>query len=530
MSLLYQALLLFCNTGRTCGTLAFTTACIALFAMPQIGRADVKLPAVFSDHAVLQRDMPVPVWGTAEAGEAVTVMIAGQTHKTKGDDTGHWRVTLQPLKVGAPLRLVVEGKNRLQRIDLLVGDVWLCSGQSNMEWEVGNAFNGDLDMETANYPQIRMLTIDTPASQTPLEDFDDTWHVCSPETVETFSAVGYYFGREIYEHVHVPIGLIDNSWGGSACEAWIPREKLEGNPLYEPLLKRWDKRVADFKAASAAASAPNDAPSPPAARVRAGRDGRGVLSNPLGSQVMPANLYNSRIRTILPFAIRGTIWYQGEENADRAYQYREMFPLMVKTWREEWKQGDFPFYWAQLADYMDESEVPGESAWAELREAQSMALEKIPNSGQAVIIDLGDTADIHPRNKFDVARRLARIALARDYGREELVYRSPRFESMEIQGDRILLRFKDVDRGLKKWDNERVQGFAIAGSDRAWVWCEARIVAPDQVQVRSDAVPDPIAVRYAWSDNPVANLYNMAGLPVTPFRTDDWTGVTAEKK
>jgi sialate O-acetylesterase len=295
-------------------------------------------------------------------------------------------------------------------------------------------------------------------------------------------------------------------------------------------LKRWDKRVADYQAAIATASAPNAAPDPVAVKRRAGRDGSVPVYNPFGSEEMPANLYNSRMCPVMPFGIRGVIWYQGEENADRAYQYREMFPLMVKTWREKWGQGDFPFYWAQLADYMDEVDQPGESAWAELREAQTRALDSIPNSGQAVVIDLGDAADIHPRNKLDVGRRLARIALARDYGREDLVYQSPRFESMEIQGDRVLLRFKDVDRGLKKWDSEKVHGFALAGEDRVWVWCEARIVAPDQIQVRSDVVPDPVAVRYAWSDNPAANLYNMTGLPVTPFRTDDWPGVTADKK
>jgi sialate O-acetylesterase len=231
----------------------------------------------------------------------------------------------------------------------------------------------------------------------------------------------------------------------------------------------------------------------------------------------------------LPYAIRGAIWYQGESNAGRAYQYREMFPLMISTWREAWGQGNFPFYFVQLADFMPEKTEPGESEWAELREAQTMTQDKLPNTGQAVIIDIGDAADIHPRNKLEVARRLARWALAKDYGKD-IVAASPRYESIEKDDDKIIVKFEDVGGGLRTFDNNKIEGFAIAGEDRKWVWADARIVGKDRVEVRSDKVADPVAVRYAWADNPVCNLYNQVGLPVTPFRTDDWPGKTAEAR
>jgi sialate O-acetylesterase len=240
----------------------------------------------------------------------------------------------------------------------------------------------------------------------------------------------------------------------------------------------------------------------------------------------PANLYNARIMPVLGYAIRGAIWYQGESNAARAFQYREMFPLMIKTWREDWKQGDFPFYWVQLADFMDEKAEPGDSAWAELREAQTMTQDELPNTGQAVIIDIGEGSDIHPRNKLEVAQRLARHALANDYGRQGLVCDSPRYESMQVNDGKITVKFKDTGGGLRAVDAKEVQGFAIAGEDKKWHPAVATIIGPDQVDVSSSEVPKPVAVRYAWADNPVCNLYNKTDLPVTPFRTDDWKGVT----
>lgn len=492
-------------------------------------RADVKLPAMFTDHAVLQRDMPVPVWGWAAPGEEVHVAIAGQTHKTKADDKGNWQVALEPLKVGEPLKLVVEGKNRLEVNDILVGEVWLCSGQSNMEWPVTLSTNSDLEIAGANHPQIRLVRVKEPGNQASVEDFDGEWKVCAPESIGGFSAVGYFFGRELHDQLGVPIGLVDDSWGGSACEAWIPRERLEGNPLYDELVKQWDERVKAFddkkweaeqsewrKQAAETRKAGKPAPARPKASL-----------DVAAGNARPGNLYHGRIEPVMPYAIRGAIWYQGESNAGRAYQYRDMFPLMITSWREEWKQGDFPFYWVQLADFMAEKPEPGDSAWAELREAQTMTQDKLPNADEAVIIDIGEAADIHPRNKVEVGRRLARLALVRDYAKK-FDSQSPRYESMEKQGDKIVLKFKDVGSGLRTLDAAAVQGFAVAGADKKWHWAEAKIEKPDRIEVSCKDVKEPVAVRYAWADNPVCNVYSESLLPLTPFRTDDWEGVTAK--
>jgi sialate O-acetylesterase len=489
---------------------------VALCAAP--ARANVKLPAMFTDHAVLERDMPVPVWGLADPGEEVTVTIAGQTQKTKADDKGKWRVTLEPLKVGKPLTLVVEGKNRLERKDILVGEVWLCSGQSNMEFPLAMTNDGDLEVSAAHHPDIRIVRVKEPGSQKPVEDFKGEWKLCNPKDIGGFSAVGYYFGRELHDQLRVPIGLIDDSWGGSACEAWIRRDRMEGNPLYDGLIKKSDDTVKNWDKASAAGKK-----APP---------NRRPTENPATGNQRPANLYHARLEPVMPYAIRGVIWYQGETNAGRAYQYREMFPLMIRSWREDWKEGEFPFYWVQLADFMDEKSEPKDSAWAELREAQTMTLDKLPKTGQAVIIDLGEAADIHPKKKLDVGRRLARIALANDYGKN-VASKSPRYDSMEKHGDKIIVKFKDVGGGIHNVDAKEVEGFAIAGADKKFVWAKAKIIPPangakaDSVEVWSDDVSDPVAVRYAWADNPVCNLYNDALLPVTPFRTDDWKGITA---
>ncbi len=508
-------------------------AILTLCALP--ARANVKLPAMFTDHAVLQRDMPVPVWGSAEPGEEVTVTIAGQTHKTKADDKGKWHITLDKLSVGEPLTLVAEGKNRVEVKDILVGEVWLCSGQSNMEFALARSNDGDLEVSAANHPNIRIVRVKGPGSQKPVEDFKGQWEVCSPETVPVFSAVGYFFGRELHDQLGVPIGLIDDSWGGSSCEAWIRRDRMEGNPLYADLLKKWDDQVknwdeAKWKADLAAAKKK-------AAKARAAGQpaplNRPPAEPPATGNHRPANLYHGRLEPVMPYAIRGVIWYQGEANTLRAYQYREMFPLMIQSWREDWKQGDFPFYWVQLADFKDEKAQPSDSDWAELREAQTMTQDRLPKTGQAVIINIGEGADIHPHNKLEVGRRLARLALAHDYGKD-IPCQSPRYESMKKDGDKIMVKFKDVGGGIRTLDSKDVKGFAIAGADKKFVWADAKLIEPkkggkyDSVEVWSKDVPDPVAVRYAWADNPVCNLYNDILLPVTPFRTDDWPGITAD--
>jgi sialate O-acetylesterase len=522
---------------RHCG-IVFTSAIFICFC-PRFASAEVKLPSIFTDHMVLQRNMAVPVWGWATPGEAVTVTIAGQVHKAIADEAGNWRVTLDPLSESSPLTMVAAcTKNQLKVSDILVGEVWICSGQSNMECRLLDTQDADLEVETANYPEIRLVKVANQGSHTLLKDFNGHWDVCSPNTVGDFSAVGYYFALELWKHLHVPIGMIDNSWGGSSCESWISRDRLAGKLWYAGQLEHWDQVCADFdepklqadyerrlglwkqQVAEARQSRQPEPPQP------AGYE------NPFADQLHPSNLYNSRIKPIASYGIRGVIWYQGEANVNRGYQYREMFPTMIQNWRDDWGLGDFPFYWVQLANYLPSQSAPGESAWAELREAQTMTQDRLTNTGQAVIIDLGDGADIHPRDKIDVAKRLARLTLAYDYDRK-IMCKSPRYKSFEKEGNRIALQFSDVGDGLRRARSATVQGFAISGADRKWVSADAKIVDKDRIEVSSVAVPDPVAVRYAWADNPVCNVYGHAGessLPLTPFRTDDWPGATIENR
>ncbi len=493
--------------------------------------ADVKLPNIFSDHMVLQRDRAVPIWGWADADEEVTVSIAGQTLKAKADADGRWRVDLAPLSVGKPLTLVVEGKNRLERSDILVGEVWVCSGQSNMGWTVGASFDADLHLLTAKNSQLRLLTVGNRGSQTPLDEVDKTWQRSTPEEVGQFSAVGYFFGLQLQKVLGVPVGLIDNAWGGSSCEAWIRRDLLAADPIYGPLMERWKTNEANFESGKSKANY-EKALAKWKQKKEDGKPPGRIPRSPevaMTGQHRPANLFNARILPIVPYAIRGVIWYQGESNASRAYQYREMFPLMIQNWRDTWEQGDFPFYWVQLADFRAEEPQPVDSDWAELREAQTMTLDRLPNTGEAVIIDLGEGNDIHPRKKFDVGLRLARWALARDY-QVDVPCQSPRFDSLTPSDGKLLVSFKDCGAGLQKHDYSTIKGFAIAGEDKKWVWANAKLVSKNQVEVSSEAVPSPVAVRYAWADNPVCNLISKEGLPVTPFRSDDWPGITIEAR
>lgn len=505
----------------------------ALLFLAQAATAEVSLPSIFGDHMVLQQGQANPVWGWGSPGEAVTVAIAGQTKTAKVNDQGKWSVKLDPLKVGGPHKLVIKGKNEVTFSDVLVGEVWLCSGQSNMEWPVRAANDPDLETAAANFPKIRLITVPKVGTQQPQEDFDGKWQVCSPETAGDFSAVGYFFGRQLHQTLDVPVGLIDNAWGGSSCEAWVRRDLLEQEERYKPLLDRWEQQENDPKNQQALAKYHEQVEAWKEKVKQARAEGKPTPPRPraprhrLTGQHRPGNLYNGNLHPIIGYGIRGAIWYQGESNASRAYQYRHLFPLMIQNWRDEWQQGDFPFYWVQLADFKDVQAEPQESAWAELREAQTMTLDKLPATGEAVIIDLGEAHDIHPKNKQDVAKRLSRWALAEVYGKE-LVYRSPRYKSMEKKGNKIVLTFEHVGGGLDTFDVRQPLGFTIAGADKKFVAAQAKILGKDKVEVWSDQVSEPVAVRYAWADNPVCNLQNREGLPVTPFRTDDWKGVTAD--
>ncbi|MFO0921998.1 MAG: sialate O-acetylesterase [Pirellulales bacterium] len=487
-----------------------------------LAQADVTLPNIFTDHMVLQQGQKNKVWGKAEANEAVTVTIGSQSHKTTAGSDGMWHVMLDPLTVGGPLELTVAGKNQIKITDVLVGEVWVCSGQSNMQWSVNASNDPDLEKLAAKFPKIRMINFPQVGTQTPIWTHDRKWMVCTPENVGNFSAVGYFFARQLHQSLDVPIGMINNAWGGSACEAWISRETFKQEPRFNALIERWSKSEADYEAL-AAAPVPTDEKEKEAHNKRLQQ-----MKQQMTGNSRPANIYNGVLKSHLGYGIKGAIWYQGESNAGRAYQYRELFPLMIKSWRKEWGQGDFPFYWVQLADFREEKQAPADSDWAELREAQTMTMSKLPNTGEAVIIDIGEGKDIHPKNKVDVGRRLARWALAKDYG-ISVPYHSPQYKSMEKDGNKIVLSFDYVD-GWRPFDVAQPRGFTIAGEDKVFRNATATITKDNKVVVTSPEVANPVAVRYAWADNPICNMFANSGLPLTPFRTDEWPGVTIDKE
>lgn len=479
-------------------------------------QADVKLPNVFSDHMVLQQGQKNKVWGLAEVSEPITVTINKQEQKTTAAADGTWSVMLEPLPVGGPYELVVKGKNEIKFTDVLVGEVWVCSGQSNMQWSVKQSNNPDLEKLTAKHPKIRMINFPNVGAQEPKWSHDNHhWMVCTPDTVGNFSAVGYFFARQLHQTLDVPVGMINNAWGGSACEAWVRRDVLSAIPRFKPMMDGWIAKEARFAELSAKGDGLDEKQTKELES----------LKGQMAGNARPGNIYNGVLKSHLGYGIKGAIWYQGESNAGRAYQYRDLFPLMIKTWRNEWNQGDFPFYWVQLADFNAEVPEPGESTWAELREAQTMTMSRLPNTGEAVIIDIGEGWDIHPKNKLDVGLRLARWALAKNYG-ISVPYHSPQYKSMEWKDNKIILTFNYVDGGWRPFDVKEPRGFTIAGEDGKFVKATAKILVDKTIEVSADSVPNPVSVRYGWADNPVVNVYGGDGLPLTPFRTDGRPGVT----
>ena len=503
---------------------------VASLLLAGVAAADVKLPAIFGDNMVLQREKKVPVWGTASPGEDVTVSMLGQKVSTKAAPSGKWRVDLNPLSVGGPYEMTVAGNNKVTFKNVLVGEVWVCSGQSNMEWHVEWCKDPVEETANAKYPQIRLIMVKKTVAGEPQSDFvpDMKWSECSPQTIPKFSAVGYYFGRKLHKELNVPVGLINDCWGGTVCEAWTSHEALAADPDYSAILERRKsaeayptlkiKYEADLKAWSTAVAEAKAAGKKAPAKPQAPR-------NPNADPNFASNLYNGMLAPVIPYAIRGAIWYQGESNADRAYQYRKLFPAMITDWRKQWNQGDFPFYFVQLANYMARKNKPAESGWAELREAQAMTL-KTPHTGMAVIIDIGDAKDIHPKNKQDVGLRLALNALAKDYG-QAVEFSGPKYESLKIEGNSARLTFSHIGKGLVAKGGE-LKGFAVCGKDKKFVWATAKIDG-ESIVVSSPDVKEPVAVRYAWADNPECNLYNQDSIPASPFRTDSFPGVTVGK-
>lgn len=475
---------------------------LSLMLFATIAQAEWLLPKVFSDHMVLQRDMEVPVWGWTEPRERIQVSFKGKTYTARADKEGRWALKMDPSQAGGPFTLEIKGKKDQKTFqDVWMGDVWMLGGQSNMEWALKNTNQGEDSIAVADFPQIRLFEVGRNLSLTPIKDVPEaTWSVCTPETVANFSAIGYYFGKQLHLEKGVPVGLLDINWGGTLSEAWTSHEALVGHADFTD-------RVANFQSGPVEGFDPED-------------------KRP---NQWPTSLFYGMLEPVIPFGIKGALWYQGESNAPRAYQYREIFPLMIQDWRKHWGQGDFPFLWVQLANFKAAKDEPEDSDWAELREAQTMTLS-LPNTGQAVIIEKGEANDIHPRDKWTVANRLYRAAEKVAYGKD-VVYSGPMFKAMKQEGNSLRVSFDHVGSGLMVRDKYGyVKGFAVAGSDRKFHWVIGRQDGND-ILLDVSAINNPVAIRYGWADNPDdVNVYNNEGLPLDPFRTDDWPGITYGKK
>ncbi|HBC89696.1 MAG TPA: sialate O-acetylesterase [Lentisphaeria bacterium] len=518
----------------------------AAMVMAICSYADVKVSNLFSDNLVLQRDVPVPVWGTADAGEKVTVKIGETEASAVADEKGKWMVKLPAMKMNSvPQEMMIAGKNPITLKNVLIGDVWICSGQSNMEMALGGC-NAKEDVDSANFPNIRRIKFDHRTAYQPENDVPRKWDVCTPQSAPGFTAVGFYFARKVQKETGVPIGLIDNNWGGTRIEPWIAPCGFE---MEKSLLGMSDelKKVEQSYRADLAKSLDSFEKWIPEARKALASNTAvpaqpPMPGNPKSSS--PSAIYNGQICPIVPFAIKGALWYQGESNGGEGDEYYAKTRALIGGWRKIFEVGDFPFYFVQLANFQQPNDNPqGGDGWARLRMAQLKSLQ-IPNTGMAVAIELADAnnpGDIHPKNKFDVGERLALWALAKDYGKKDLVYSGPLYKSMKVEDNKIRLEFDSVGSGLMVGKKEgrkptvedkdgKLKRFAIAGEDKKWVWADAVIEpstssgqAANTVVVSSPEVPKPVAVRYAFTMNPAGcNLYNKEGLPASPFRTDDW--------
>lgn len=631
-------------------------------------QATIRLPKILSDNMIIQRNKPITFWGWADANEKITVQFKQQTKSVKADKSGKWMVTLAAEAAGGPFQIVFKGKNTITLSDVLIGEVWVCSGQSNMEWPLASANNAENEIKNASYPQIRQFLVEKSVSLKPEDDVKGgSWKICTPENAGEFTAVGYFFARELYAQLNIPIGLVNTSWGGTHSETWTSREAFEQSTEFksminsmprldlEALAKKRNNVLIDklkamnitlpssgseqWKSASyddsqwntmtvpgvweqqkledldgvlwfrksvtiAAADAGKEATlelamiddidetyvngqpvgttkkyndkrryTLPASVLKEGINviavritdtggGGGIYGDAkemklttasgavislagdwrytiesvsegttsVGPNSYPTLLYNAMLYPITNFAIEGVIWYQGESNAGRAYQYRTAFPLMIQDWRKQWKQGDFPFYFVQLASFNSANGTSEHgSTWGELREAQTMTLS-LPNTGMAVTTDIGDPTDIHPRNKQDVGKRLAAIALNKVHGKNN-VYSGPVYQSMKVEGNKIRISFTQTGSGLMVKDKYGyLKGFEIAGADQKFHYAKAWIEG-NEVVVASDEVTAPVATRYGWADNAEEdNLFNKEGFPASPFRTDVWKGITTESK
>ena len=479
---------------------------LALFlALGSSAFADVQLPGIISDHMLLQRDMPVRIFGKAQAGEAVSVTFRGQTGRTVTDALGRWEVWLKPMTTGQAATMTIQGTNIITIADVLVGDVWIGSGQSNMQWAVRQSDNADAEIAAANFPQIRLFYVPRKTSPAPVEDVDARWVVCSPESAREFSAVLYFFGRQMHQDLKTPMGLIHSSWGGTPIASWISGPSLVGNPRLEPFLTFWQNTILQYPI-----NLSRQEQSLKKWEAGGSQGPRPAAPMGPGHAHEPTTLYNAMIAPLVKFTIKGALWYQGETEAGRAQGdiYGEALMTLVQDWRRAFGQGDFPMYWVQLANYGNATK---NGHWMQVQEGQVKATA-LRNTGVAVINDIGNPTNIHPTNKQDVGRRLA--MLAQNTGA------SPLYRQFTREGDAIRIWFEHAGKALKARGGGPLTGFQIAGPDGKYVAATAQIEG-GTVLVSSPDVPDPRRVRYAWDYNPDANLVNQWGLPASLFRTDE---------
>jgi len=489
------------------------------------------LPALFSDDMVLQRDMPIPFWGTAFPGEKILVTLNGQTAYATTDNSGKWILRLAPLEAGGPYKVTVIAQDTLVFSNVLIGDVWVASGQSNMEmpiapnqWFTGIK-NYQAELSNSKDTLLRVFTVTkNTTANIPQTQVIGKWQESKPENSGGFTAIGYFFGLGLRKELGIPIGIINTSYGASPAQAWTSYKILSNDPDFQIILDNWNRIDGEYKAKIAKFETDSTLWSSQAAEALS--EGRPESSNkpqppirPILPQKRPASLYNGMLAPLIPYAIKGVIWYQGEGNADNPKLYQKLFPAMISNWRDNWGQGDFPFLFVQLPNFMKPQTLPSEGGWAGLREAQTRTL-RLPNTGMVTTIGLGEEKDIHPKNKQDVGKRLVQCALAKVYGRE-VQYSGPVFEKMKIRGKQIHLYFQKTEGKLMATSSKELKGFAIAGEDRNFVWGNAKIKG-HQVVVHNSKVKEPAAIRYSWASNPIGNLFNKAGLPAVPFRTDDW--------
>ena len=482
---------------------------IALFTLLAVValRADVSLAPLFTDHGVLQRDQPVPVWGTADDGEAVTVQFGGQSVSTVAAADGRWMVKLAAMPASAESRsLTVTGNNTLTLNDVLVGDVWLTGGQSNMEWPLRMTNDAEAAIAAATYPEIRHIKIQRRIARDPLTTAEGEWVVCSPETAAHFTAVGYYFARRLHTDLNVPVGLVNSSWGGTSVEAWLSPAAFEDANIWADA---YSHQAAAFRGMADNIATYRDRLTDP------NRTEAPTKPWTPGAENHALVLNNGMIAPLVPYALRGVIWYQGEANADQPSTYRSLFGALINDWREQFEQPELPFYWVQLANWGGRD--PDGNNWAFLREAQTQTLE-LPHTGQAIIIDIGDAKDIHPRNKLDVGDRLARLALRRLNGRD-IIDSGPEFTAAFFEDADVRVVFAHA-AGLRTTDGTPPKGFELAGRDFIFHPATGTIDG-NAVVLTSEAVPMPLHVRYAWRNHLEVNLANGEGLPAIPFRTDN---------